>query len=59
MEDDIEYIKIPLIKVIDLILAEERAKIRKHYNDVLGKATADHMDSYLIVDCELMKIIKD
>lgn len=57
--EDTEYIKIPLTKVIDLILTEERHKIRKHYNDTLGKATADHMDSYIIVDCELLKIIKE
>lgn len=53
------YVKIPLSKFIELILAEEREKIREHYHATLGKSAADHMDTYVVVDCELFKIIKE
>ena len=52
---EMEYVKIPLIKIIELVIVEERHKIRKHYLDSLGKPTADVMDSYIIEDCEILK----
>lgn len=56
MED--HYIKLCLLDVINLILDEERQKIRKFYSDTLGKSTADAMDSYTPEDSALMKIIR-
>jgi septum formation topological specificity factor MinE len=53
-----DYVKIPLVKVIELILMEERNKIRKHYLETLGKPTSDVMDTYVIEDCEILKILK-
>jgi predicted protein tyrosine phosphatase len=52
-----EYMKISFTKVIDLVLNEERVKIRKFYNDMLGKATADIMDSYVYTESEIIKLL--
>jgi len=52
-----EYMKISFTKVIDLVLNEERMKIRKFYYDTLGKATADIMDSYVCTESEIMKLL--
>jgi len=49
--------KISFTKVIDLVLNEERMKIRKFYYDTLGKATADIMDSYVCTESEIMKLL--
>jgi hypothetical protein len=52
-----EYMKISFTKVIDLVLNEERVKIRKFYYDTLGKATADIMDSYTPTDSQIMTLL--
>lgn len=49
---------IPVSKVFELVLNEERQKIRKYYLDVLGKATADIMDTYVPTESEIMKLFK-
>ena len=54
MED--EYLKIPMTKVIDMILAEERAKIRRFYKDKVGDSTADLMDVYPVTESEILKL---
>lgn len=54
MED--QYFQIPVKKVIELVLTEERAKIRKHYLDALGKPTADVMDSYIPTESDVLKM---
>jgi len=54
MED--EYLKIPMTKVIDMILSEERAKIRRFYKDKLGDSTADLMDVYPVTESEILKL---
>ena len=54
MED--EYLKISLNKVIEMILTEERQKIRRFYKDKLGDATADMMDGYLITESEILNL---
>lgn len=51
-----KYMQISFEKVMELILNEERAKIRKFYMDTLGKPTADMMDSYKPTDSETMKL---
>ena len=49
---------IPASKVFELALNEERQKIRKHYLDTLGKATADIMDTYVVTESETLKLFK-
>lgn len=56
MEDG--YVKICIYDFIDLILKEERSKVREFYMGTLGKATADVMDSYTPVESSMMKLIK-
>ena len=46
---------IPVSKVLELTLNEERQKIRRHFLDTLGKATADVMDSYVVTESETLK----
>ena len=50
------FFKISMTKVLDLLLSEERLKIRKYYLDTLGKATSDLMDSYVPTESETMKL---
>ena len=54
MED--EYLKIPMTKVIDMILGEERQKIRRFFKDKLGDATSDLMDVYPVTESEILKL---
>ena len=51
-----EYMKISFNKVIELILQEERQKIRTFYLNKLGKQTADMMDSYTPTESETLKL---
>ncbi len=51
-----EYMRIPVMKVIELALNEERQKIRRFYLDTLGKATADVMDTYKPTDSDILKL---
>lgn len=48
--------KIPMSKVIEIVLNEERQKIRKFFLDKLGKPTADMMDAYIPTDSEVLKL---
>ena len=50
------FFKISMTKVLDLLLSEERLKIRKYYLDTLGKATSDLMDSSVPTESETMKL---
>jgi len=52
------YVKVSFDKILELALQEERMKIKKHYLDVLGKPTADIMDTYVCTESEVMKLIK-
>jgi hypothetical protein len=54
MED--EYLKIPLDKVIGMILEEERQKIRRFYKETGSQAMADLMDVYPVTESELLKL---
>ena len=54
MED--EYLKISLNKVIEMILSEERQKIRRFYKDKVGDSTADLMDVYPVTESEILKL---
>jgi len=56
--DEEQYYKISVPKVVELVLQEERDKIRKFYMDKLGKATADQMDSYLPTESNILKLFK-
>lgn len=47
---------IPVSKVMELVLIEERQKIRNHFLKVLGAATADQMDSYEVTESEVLKL---
>ena len=51
-----QYFKISFAKVMELVLQEERQKIRNHFMNILGKATADQMDSYPVTESEILKI---
>jgi len=51
---DEEYFKISISKVIEMVLSEERHKIRKFYMDTLGKATSDMMDTYVPSKSEIL-----
>ena len=50
------YFKISFAKVLELVLNEERQKIKSFYMGVLGKPTADQMDSYVPTDSEILKL---
>ena len=47
---------IPASKVMELVLIEERQKIRNHFTKVLGEATASQMDSYIPSESEVLKL---
>lgn len=47
---------IPVSKVMELVLMEERQKIRSHFQKILGDATASQMDSYVPSDSEVLKL---
>jgi len=49
---------IPVSKVIELVLLEERQNIRKYFVKILGEATAAQLDAYVPVESELLKIFK-
>lgn len=51
-----QYFKISYAKVMELVLQEEREKIRKFYLDLLGKATSDQMDNYVPQPSEILKL---
>jgi len=51
-----QYFKISFAKVMELVLQEERQKIRNHFMNILGKATSDQMDSYVVTDSEILKL---
>lgn len=48
--------KVSFNKVMELVLTEERAKIRKFYSSTLGQATADAMDNYTPTESEVLKM---
>jgi len=52
------YVKICVIDLVELILKEERQKIKKFYLESSGKSAADLMDSYVAEDSEIIKILK-
>ncbi len=54
MED--QFFQISFAKVMELVLQEERQKIRNHFLKVLGAATADQMDSYEVTESEVLKL---
>ena len=54
MED--QFFQISFSKVMELVLQEERQKIRNHFLKVLGAATADQMDSYEVTESEVLKL---
>lgn len=54
MED--QFFKISFAKVMELVLQEERQKIRNHFLNILGKSTADQMDSYEITESNILKL---
>lgn len=39
-----------------MCITEERARIREHYSNTLGKQTADYMDTYVPVPSEVLKL---
>lgn len=47
---------VPVAKVIELVLQEERAKIRAHYTNTLGKSYGDNMDTYVPTESEIFKL---
>lgn len=47
---------ISLAKVIDMVLQEERMKIKHFYAKTLGQPTADYMDTYTHTDSEVLKM---
>lgn len=54
MED--QFFQISFSKVMELVLQEERQKIRNHFMKILGQATADQMDSYEPTESEVLKL---
>jgi len=54
MEED--YFKISFAKVMELVIKEERDKIRNYYLETLGKPTADYMDQYVPTESEILKL---
>ena len=51
-----QMLQISFAKVMELVLQEERQKIRNHFLKILGAATADQMDSYVPTDSEVLKL---
>ena len=49
---------IPVSKVIELVLLDERSKIKKFLLDTYGKTTADTMDTYVPMESEIFKLFK-
>ncbi|MGV8961897.1 MAG: hypothetical protein ACOH2V_00770 [Candidatus Saccharimonadaceae bacterium] len=49
--------QISLSKAIELIRMEERQNIRKFFMDILGKPTADMLDSYVPGESEIAKLL--
>ena len=49
---------IPVSKVIELILNEERQKIRKYLYDTYGEVTAKCLDTYPLTESEILKLFK-
>ena len=47
---------IPASKVMDLVLNEERQKIRNFLLGSYGKTTADCMDTYVPTESEVMRL---
>lgn len=47
---------IPASKVMDLVLNEERQKIRNFLLATYGKTTADCMDTYVPTESEIMRL---
>ena len=45
---------ISLTKVIEMVLQEERMKIKKFYATQLGQPTADYMDQYVPTESEVL-----
>jgi len=43
---------------MELVLNEERQKIRKFIKEKLGDTTADFMDVYPITESEVLKLLK-
>jgi len=54
MEED--YFRISFAKVMELVIKEERDKIRNYYLEALGKPTADCMDQYVPTESEILKL---
>lgn len=54
-----QYFKISYAKVMELVLQEERERIRRFYSDVLGKPTADQMDNYVPQPSEILKLFTE
>ena len=57
MED--KYFEISFSKVMELVLNEERQKIRNHFMKILGSATAEQMDSYVPTESEVLKLFTE
>ena len=47
---------IPASKVMDLVLNEERQKIRNFLLATYGKTTSDCMDTYVPTESEIMRL---
>jgi len=45
---------VSLTKVIEMVLQEERMKIKKFYATSLGQQTADYMDTYVPTESEVL-----
>lgn len=48
--------KVPLKKVLDLILSEERAKIKNFYASAVGQSAADMLNNYVPTESEVLKM---
>jgi len=57
MENEPMY-SIPVSKVLQLVLNEERQKIRKFLLDTYGKVTADCMDMYVPTTSGILELFK-
>jgi len=61
MEDEVykePVYSIPVSKVMEIVLNEERQKIRKYLYDVYGEVTAKCLDTYPITESEILKLFK-
>jgi len=47
---------IPVSKVMELVLMEERQKIRNYFQKILGEATAAQMDSYVPSESDVLQL---